>query len=83
MFSKRKNDTIDINTICFCGGSQMIVGDENIFYVCNALIAGIKAIEDLPMKKRSIYLNHMLYEWKRLLSQQSEWMQKLEEFNKK
>lgn len=82
MFSRRKQDSIDLAHIRFCGGSEMIVGDENVFYVCCALIAGIQAIEQLPQRKRSIFQNHMLYEWKRLLAYQADWMQKVEDFNK-
>lgn len=82
MFARRKQDYIDLVHIRFCGGSEMIVGDENVFYVCCALIAGIKAIEELPPRKRSIFQNHMLYEWKRILEREADWMQKLEDFNR-
>lgn len=82
MFSRRKNDSLDLVHLRFCGGSEIICGDENVFYVCCALIAGIQAIEQLPQRKRSIFQNHMLCEWKRLLAVQNEWMKKLEDYNR-
>lgn len=81
MFSRIKKQSIDLARICFPGGSEIIVGDKNVFYVCCALIAGIKAIEELPQRKRSYFQNHLLYEWKRLVAAQSDWMKKVEEYN--
>lgn len=74
-------DTFDPASVRFCGGSRMIIGDRDIFLVCAALIAGIKAIEGMPLKKRSIFHNFMLSEWSRLLASEAVWMQQLERFN--
>lgn len=74
-------DIFDPSLVRFCGGSKMIVGDKDIFLVCAALIACIKGIEGLPLKKRSIFHNYMLSEWSRLLSSEAEWLQRIEDFN--
>ena len=82
MFSRKTINRFDLDSLRFCGGSKMICGDKDIFFVCCALIAAIKGIEDLPLKKRSIPLNHMLIEWKRILASENEWMQVLERYQK-
>ena len=82
MLRRKTINRFDLDAIRFCGGSKMICGDKDIFFVCCALIAAIKGIEELPLKKRSIPLNHMLIEWKRILADEKDWMNRLEEFQK-
>ena len=80
MRKKKTYDSFDPASVRFCGGSKMFVGDYEVFFVCCALMAGIKGIESIPLRKRSIFHNFMLVEWQKLLASQSEWMQRLEDF---
>ena len=78
MRKKKKTNEIDPRGIKFCGGSKMIVGDYDVWCAVCAMLAGIQAINDIPIKKRSYFHQFMLEEWSRLIADQADWMIKLE-----
>ena len=80
---KRKKDkkTIDNASLRFPGGSKMIVGDQDIYYVCCALIAAYQGAEKVPQKKRSSFLVDCMSHWVQLLQIEERWMDDVEKCN--
>lgn len=82
MIKKKRKTMIDNASLRFPGGSKMIVGDKDIYYVCCALIAAYQGAEKIPQKKRVPFLVDCMSHWADLLQCEDEWMQKLEQFNR-
>lgn len=81
---KRKKDKkmIDNASLRFPGGSKMIVGDKDIYYVCCALLAAYQGAEKIPQKKRVPFMVDCMSHWAELLQREGDWMQRLEDYNK-
>lgn len=80
---KRKKDkkTIDNASLRFPGGSKMIVGDKDIYYVCCALMAAYQGAEKIPQKKRVPFLVDCMSHWAELLQREERWMEDVERIN--
>lgn len=78
---KKNKVTVDNASLCFPGGSKMIVGDKDIYYVCCALIAAYQGAEKVPQKKRVPFLVDCMSHWAELLQREERWMEDVEKFN--
>lgn len=79
---KKNKVTVDNASLRFPGGSVMIVGDRDVYYVCCALLAAYQGAEKVPQKKRVPFLVDCMSHWAELLQKESDWMQKVEDYNK-
>lgn len=78
---KKQKTMIDNASLRFPGGSKMIVGDKDIYYVCCALLAAYQGAEMIPQKKRVPFLVDCMSHWAELLQREERWMEDVERFN--
>lgn len=78
---KKNKVMVDNASLRFPGGSVMIVGDRDIYYVCCALLAAYQGAEKVPQKKRAPYLVDFMSHWAELLQREERWMEDFEKFN--
>lgn len=78
---KNQKTMIDNGSLRFPGGSKMIVGDRDIYYVCCALLAAYQGAEKIPQKKRVPFLVDCMSHWAELLQREERWMEDVERFN--
>lgn len=82
MKSRKKQKTmIDNASLRFPGGSVMIVGDKDIYYVCCALMVAYQGAEKIPQKKRVPFLVDCMSHWAELLKMEERWMEDVEKIN--
>lgn len=78
---KKQKTMIDNASLRFPGGSKMIVGDKDIYYVCCALLAAYQGAEKVPQKKRAPFLVDCMSHWAELLRMEERWMEDVEKYN--
>lgn len=85
MLRRRKKtehiENIPLSDIVYCSGSRMYVGADDVFLVVLALIFARTVIEKIPAKKQTPHLSVLYKRWGDLLSQNAEWMEKMEKVN--
>lgn len=78
---KKNKVTVDNASLLFPGGSVMIVGDRDVYYVCCALLAAYQGAEKIPQKKRLPFLVDCMSHWADLLQREERWMDDVEKLN--